>query len=254
MQISVCIATYNGAKYIRPQLNSILQQLRDEDEVIVSDDGSTDNTLDLILTYSDPRIKLFTHSRSLNDNGKHISNRITTNFENALLHATGDIIFLADQDDIWEKTKVKEILTVFETQKVNLILHDAILKDEQKNVLADSYFKIVKSKPGFLKNMIKNSYLGCCMAFDKNTLKNSLPFPRHLIAHDMWLGLIAERTGNVAFIDQKLITYQRHSSTATTSGNKSKFNILFKLKYRIQFVVQYVSRVIYLKLFKAENQ
>ena len=254
MKISVCIATYNGAKYIRPQLNSILQQLSDEDEVIISDDGSTDNTLDLILAYSDPRIKLFTHSRSQYDDGKHISNRVTKNFENALLHATGDIIFLADQDDIWEKTKVKEILTVFETRKVNLILHDAILTDGQNKVLADSYFKMISSKSGIVTNLIKNSYLGCCMAFDKTTLKNSLPFPRHLIAHDMWLGLIAEGTGNVAFIDQKLITYQRHSSTATTAGNKSKFNILFKLKYRIQFVFQYVSRIIYLQLFKVENQ
>ena len=254
MYISVCIATYNGEKYIKDQLDSILCQLSANDEVIISDDGSTDNTMDLILAYSDPRIKLFTHSRSLYDDGKHISNRVTKNFENALSRATGDIIFLSDQDDIWEETKVKEILTVFETQKINLILHDAILTDGQNNILGNSYFKIVKSRPGFVKNMIKNSYLGCCMAFDKTTLKNSLPFPRHLIAHDMWLGLIAEGTGNVALIDQKLITYQRHPSTVTTSGNKSKFKILFKLKYRIQFVVQYVSRIIYLKLFKVENQ
>ncbi|MDD2307394.1 MAG: glycosyltransferase [Prolixibacteraceae bacterium] len=254
MYISVCIATYNGEKYIKDQLDSILCQLSANDEVIISDDGSGDNTTSIIQAYHDPRIILINRRISLPQKNQYPSYLATTNFENALLHATGDIIFLADQDDIWEKTKVKEILTVFETRKVNLILHDAILKDEQKNVLADSYFKIVKSKPGFLKNMIKNSYLGCCMAFDKTILKNSLPFPRHLIAHDMWLGLIAEGTGNVAFIDQKLITYQRHESTATTSGNKSKFNILFKLKYRIQFVVQYVSRIIYLKLFKAENQ
>lgn len=253
MNISVCLATYNGEKHIREQLDSILCQLSPNDQIIISDDGSTDNTRNIILSYGDSRIKLFEHKTSIPIKNQHPSYLVTKNFENSLLYATGDIIFLADQDDVWAKTKVQEILTLFEVQKVNLVLHDAVLVDGQHQIIADSYFQILRSRPGFLKNVIKNSYLGCCMAFDKTILQNSLPFPQNLIAHDMWIGLIAERIGNVAFIDRKLITYRRHESTATTSGNKSKNHLMFKLKYRFQFVFQYVSRLISLRINKVKN-
>lgn len=249
--ISVCIATHNGEKYIRNQLDSILCQLSSNDEVIISDDGSGDNTIGIIQSYHDPRIKLINHKKSLSKKNQHPSYLATKNFENALSLAKGDIILLSDQDDVWEKTKVKEIFTVFETQNTNLVLHDAVLTDEQNNIIADSYFKILNSSPGLKKNMIRNSYLGCCMAFDKTVLKKTLPFPKHLIAHDMWIGLIAEQTGNVAFIDQKLISYRRHESTATTSGNKSTNSILFRINYRIEFFIQFILRIIYLKLTKA---
>ena len=253
MKISVCIATHNGEKFIRNQLDSILGQLSANDEVIISDDGSGDNTISIIQSYHDPRIILINHKKSIFRKNQHPSYRITKNFENALSQAAGDIIFLSDQDDTWEETKVKEIVTVFETQNTNLVLHDAILTDEQNNIIADSYFKTLNSRPGLKRNMIKNSYLGCCMAFDKTVLKNSLPFPKHLIAHDMWIGLIAEQIGSVVFIDQKLITYQRHESTATSSGDKSTNSILFKIKYRIEFLIQYILRVIYLEFIKVNK-
>lgn len=254
MKISVCVATYNGEKYIKNQLDSILCQLSPNDEVIISDDGSSDNTVSIIQSYLDPRIIPIDHKNSDSGKYQHPSYRVTRNFENALSRATGDIIFLSDQDDVWHQTKVKEIITVFETQNTNLVLHDAVLTDGQNNIIANSYFKVLKSRPGLKRNMIRNSYLGCCMAFDKTVLKNSLPFPKHLIAHDMWIGLIAEQTGNVAFIDQKLITYQRHESSATSSGNKSTNSILFKVKYRIEFLFQYILRVIYLKFTKVKEK
>ena len=94
--ISVCIATYNGEKYLREQLDSILPQLAESDEVIVSDDGSTDGTIDLITSLNDPRIKIVSNSGRKGYVG---------NFENALKHTTGDYIFLSDQDDIWYPNK-----------------------------------------------------------------------------------------------------------------------------------------------------
>lgn len=248
MKVSVCLATYNGEKHIKDQLDSILCQLSEHDEIIISDDGSTDDTRNIILSYGDPRIKLFVHKASNTVKNRPINYQVTKNFENALQNVSGDIIFLSDQDDVWAKTKVKEILAVFEFQNVNLTLHDAILVDGQDQIIADSYFQILRSKPGFVNNIIKNSYLGCCMSFDKSVLNKALPFPQNLIAHDMWLGLIAERVGKVAFIDQKLISYHRHESTVTSSGKKSRHSNLFKLKYRCQFVFQYLSRTVVLKL------
>ena len=88
--ISVCMATYNGEKYLREQVGSILTQLGENDELVVSDDGSTDSTIDILKSYNDPRIKIFINT------GRH---GVNSNFENALRHADGDYIFLSDQDD-----------------------------------------------------------------------------------------------------------------------------------------------------------
>ena len=96
--ISVCMATHNGGKYIKEQIDSILVQISNEDELIISDDSSTDDTVEIIKKIKDKRIKLF-------ENNKFFSPNL--NFENALLHSKGDIIFLSDQDDIWKKDKVK---------------------------------------------------------------------------------------------------------------------------------------------------
>ena len=98
-KISVCIATYNGERYIREQLDSILSQLSLDDEVIISDDGSKDSTIEIISSYLDSRIKVF------KNNGKH---GYVGNFENALNHSSGDFIFLSDQDDIWELQKIEK--------------------------------------------------------------------------------------------------------------------------------------------------
>ena len=94
--ISVCMATYNGAQFIKEQIDSILCQLSTEDELIISDDGSTDETLSIINSYKDNRIKVFQHKAA--EGSAFI--KATRNFENAMSHAVGDYIFLSDQDDM----------------------------------------------------------------------------------------------------------------------------------------------------------
>ena len=93
------MATYNGAKYIKEQLDSIIPQLRDDDELIVSDDASKDETLKIVESYNDPRIKIF-----------HNENHgVAHNFENAMRQASGDIIYFADQDDVWLPGKLDKM-------------------------------------------------------------------------------------------------------------------------------------------------
>ena len=94
--VSVCMATYNGGKYIKEQIDSILGQLSNNDELIISDDNSTDDTVDIINRISDSRVRLFFNKQK----------GYTNNFENALKQVRGDIIFLSDQDDIWMDNKV----------------------------------------------------------------------------------------------------------------------------------------------------
>ena len=163
--VSVCIATYNGAKYLKEQLESILCQLTESDEVVVSDDGSCDGTVELIRNYKDSRIHFFPNERRKG---------IVGNFENALLNASGEYIFLADQDDVWFPRKVQLCLKGLESN--DLVLHDAVVVDSELNVLHDSFFTLRNVRRGLWRNLYMNGYIGCCMAFRKEFLKYLLPF------------------------------------------------------------------------------
>lgn len=146
--ITVCIATFNGEKYIREQLNSILFQLSLQDEVIVSDDGSTDNTISIIKSFNDKRIKIidgvYRHSPTLN-------------FENALKEAKGDYIFLADQDDVWKDDKVKICLKWL--QHYDCIISDAEVTDENLKITSPSLYQLMNIKvEEYIISSIKRIY------------------------------------------------------------------------------------------------
>ncbi|MFW2136093.1 glycosyltransferase family 2 protein [Chryseobacterium sp. TY4] len=242
--ISVCLTTYNGSSFLKEQLDSILKQLGQEDEVIISDDGSTDATLSIIAYYNDKRIKVLHHQPVPT---KYKFSLTTNNFENALKYAKGDYIFLADQDDIWNKTKVRECLILFE-KGYDLILHDCDIIDESNNRIADSYFEINKSRIGILNNFSKNSYLGCCMAINKKFLNKILPFPRIPVPHDIWIGLIYEKYGQVFFSKQKLISYRRHKNNVSPSGEKSNNSLVFRFTYRINILAAFLKRILTYRL------
>jgi glycosyltransferase involved in cell wall biosynthesis len=180
--ISVCLATYNGEKYIKEQLISILVQLGSTDEVIVSDDHSTDKTLDIVRQINDNRIKIF---YNMKENG------YTRNFENALEKVTGDIVFLSDQDDVWVDNKVQECLLGL--KKNDFVVHDGKIVNENLNEKYNSIFKFRNVKSGFFINFLNIKYLGCCMVFKRNVLYKALPFPpnQYLTTHDSWLTLVA---------------------------------------------------------------
>ena len=205
MRISVALATYNGEKYILEQLNSILPQLGLEDEIIVSDDGSGDNTLELIAGFCSAKIKVF----------KNPEKGVINNVENAISHTSGDIIFLCDQDDVWLPDKVSVIKKRFSESKANLVVSDAYIVNESLEVIQDSFFKLMNSGNGFIKNFIKNTFPGCCMAFKKEIKDIILPFPENIPMHDSWIGLLAELEGEVLFIPEKLVYYRRHGDNAT---------------------------------------
>ncbi len=233
MKISVCMATYNGEKFIQEQLDSILKQLSANDEVIISDDGSTDQTIKIIESYRDNRIKLY-HSTRKN---------LIHNFENALKRASGEFIFLSDQDDIWFDDKVEK--AVQHLKKYGLVFSNAIMFHGEKVNDGELFFKDPKKKTGLLSNIIKVKFLGAALAFRKSVLERALPFPPNLAMHDIWIGLIAEATASTYYIDEPLIYYRRHENTASTAGNKSKNSILTKLKIRLALVLNLCRRLLF---------
>ncbi len=229
--ISVCIATYNGEKYIKDQLDSILVQLHPDDEVIISDDSSTDKTIEIIKSYNDKRIVIY-------ENQKFRSPIF--NFENSLMHASGDYIFLSDQDDIWVPNKI-EIMRKF-LANFDLVVSDTDIIDANGNIQKKSFYRMNGSRKGLIENLGRNSYLGCTLAFNQKILQKSLPFPKDTPMHDWWIGLIAEIYGKTYFIDEKLIYYRKHGANASVAGETSHYFFGKKILFRVSLIKNLILR------------
>ena len=229
-KISVAMAVYNGEKYIKEQIDSILLQLSQYDELIISCDKSSDSTLKILENYSeDKRIKVI----------KGPSKGILENFANAIQNCNNEYIFLSDQDDIWLEEKVKSVLDVFEKTNAIVVLHDAKIADADLNILEDSFFEKRGCQKGILKNIVKNSYIGCCMAF-KSELKSAiLPIPKDIPMHDQWIGLLGEKFGNVEFLNKPLILYRRHGANLSAETHSG---IITMIKWRISLIRNFFTR------------
>ncbi|RRQ45335.1 glycosyltransferase family 2 protein [Chryseobacterium sp. SC28] len=242
--ISVCMTTYNGEKHIKEQLDSILNQLSPDDEVIISDDGSTDDTVNIINSYSDSRIILYHHKKK---HQKFNFGYTAKNFENALNKSKGDIIFLADQDDVWLPNKVQQQTAAL--QKADLVLSDCTIVDESLNTIIPSKFKLEKIKTGFWRNIYKPGYLGCCMAFRRDLLKDILPIPEN-VPHDLWIGLISNNKGKVELLNIPTVLYRRHDNNVSATSPlfvekqsdlpKNNNTLYFKLLYRFFILKEYL--------------
>lgn len=236
-KISVCMATYNGEQYVKEQIQSILRQIPDDSELIISDDGSTDGTVNEINSIEDGRITL------LNNNEKH---GIIGNFSNAINNSSGDFIFLSDQDDVWLDGKVETMMNYL--QSYDLVHCDSAVTDKDLNIIYDSIYKKIKSGPGLLKNIIRSTYYGSHMAFRRKIYEDAKPFPDKYIdgemavGYDLWLGLVAEITGSVKFIDKQLMLYRRNNNSYVSPEFKSDNSLVHKLLrrfYMISYIEQY---------------
>ncbi|MBB6127048.1 glycosyltransferase family 2 protein [Mucilaginibacter lappiensis] len=221
--VSVCMATYNGERYILQQVESILNQLDADDELIVSDDGSTDRTLDILNEFTDKRIKIFSNKNQKGPVG---------NFENAIRNSNGQYIFLADQDDVWFDTKIKVMVSYL--QRYDVVNCDCKVVDDSLNVICPSYFQYISSGVGFIKNLKTNTYMGNCMAFKRNTLDVVLPFPKNIPNHDLWIGAVADLFYKPYFIPEVLGLHRRHDHNASNTFDiKLKTSFWQKINKRL---------------------
>lgn len=219
-KISVALAAYKGENFIEEQLSSILSQLNPLDEVVVSDDFPEGKTKEVVmkLAEDDSRIKYIAGP----------AEGLIMNFENAIKHCTGDFIFLADQDDVWLPDKVEKVTEKL-SSGADLVLHNSMVTDTDLAVSDTSFFTSHGTKTGYLNNLVKNSYMGCCMAFRKELAEKFLPFPENLPMHDQWIGLIAEKTGKVCLIEKPLILYRRHGGNMTGGKTSLKQKIMWRI-------------------------
>ena len=235
-KVSVVLATFNGEKYIKMQIDSILKNLEPNDEIIVTDDGSTDKTLDVIKKIDDNRITIYDGPRE----------GVQQNFAYGISKCKGDYIFLCDQDDYWEEDKVDIVLDTFlKNDECLCVVHDAVVvNNNMTKIIIKSYFEFRNTKSGFLINFIRPSYLGCCMAISKVAIKYILPIPSKVEMHDRWIGSICDFYGKTVFINNKLIKYRRHENNVSKMKRNNIFTIL---KNRIYLLSKLIIRRIKVK-------
>lgn len=235
MNISVCIATYNGQQFIKDQINSVLKQLSANDEIIISDDDSNDSTLKFIESFNDRRIKIFKNNKSKG---------YTNNFINAIEKSSNELIFLCDQDDVWMDNKV-DICRKYISEGYQMVISNAEVVDQDLNILSESYFRTRNTKFGFFNNLVRVGYLGCTLAFNKSILKGLYPFPENkkLIPHDLWIGMYGMLFYKVKWTNIPLIKYRRHSSNVSDGGFEvSKLSLINKFKLRAILILNLIYR------------
>lgn len=233
--VSVCLATYNGSRFLREQLDSVLCQLSPIDELVVSDDGSTDETLDILAEYValDSRLKI------VKNTGRQ---GLVGNFESALKKAKGDCIFLCDQDDVWHPHKLELMLDYL--QQYKFVVHDAAVVDPHLSVIHPSYFSLRPVKAGFWNNLYRSSLLGCCMGFSSEAMNLILPFPKRILWHDMWIGLMLQVFYKPRLVSTPLLYYRRHGANLSTASDKSMFSVQFKVYYRCVMLIEVMKRMV----------
>lgn len=216
--VSVALCTHNGADYIREQLESILAQTEAVDEIVISDDASTDETLAII----DAVIEESGGSTIFKVLQNETPLGVTANFQQAMTHASGDFIALSDQDDIWIPEKIAEILAEFESHpSLELVFTNARIVDADAKDLGYSLFTALELNAwerrqlnggnAFQAFLRRNLATGATVVVRKSLVTRAVPFPDAWL-HDEWLAILAAAAGTIRIVERPLIQYRQHQS------------------------------------------
>lgn len=207
------MATYNGEKYLSQQLDSILNQTHPIYEIIIVDDGSSDDTLNILNTYRDKynNIKVYPNPENIG---------VVKSFERAIMLASGDYVALADQDDVWFNNKIEVLVAEIGD---NLLIHsDAVLVDDDMNVLQPSHFAWGKQsdKNGFFDYLVNSNVTGCTVLMSRELINLTLPLRSYVLPHDWYFSYYAAYCGRIKLYLEPLIYYRQHA--VNVSGAKKK--------------------------------
>ena len=239
LKVSIALCTYNGAKYIIEQLQSFEQQTRLPDEIVICDDGSKDNTIDLIQDFA-KTAKIPVH---LHCNEKNLG--FGQNFSQAISLTTGDIVFLSDQDDVWHKLKVEKFLKAFAETDALLVHSDANLVDSDLNFMGKTLWQLINfdqpdsslmsSPKGFELILQRGNIIsGNMMAIASPLRDIGLPVPFGC-PHDLWFGMLAIALGKISLIFEPLSDYRQHQQQTSGQRKLGFFSSLQMVNRKLQF-------------------
>ncbi len=222
----IILASFNGADFLHQQLDSLIAQTETQWNLLIRDDGSTDNSLEIIRYYSqrDERIKLLSdrHGKT----GSALGN-FAILLEAAFEHGAA-YIFCCDQDDVWEPDKLELVLVRLRQLEgkggtPSLVHHDLAVVSASLEAVASSFVESMRMQPGDQRNpqrlISRNEITGCALACNRALLELALPVSDQAVMHDWWLGLHAAFFGRLAFLPERLVKYRQHSKN--TIGAKS---------------------------------
>lgn len=233
IRASVAMAVYNGEQYICEQIDSILERMGQQDELVISYDVSTDATWQIINDYAkqDSRVRVVCNP------GK---GGVRNNFTNAVMNCRGEYIFLSDQDDLWIGDKINRMIEKFQQTGADLVVHNGYMTDGTLEVIQSNIFDQFGRYNNPILNIIKCNFWGCCMAFRSHMRQWVCPFPSdHDICHDCWLGIIVGFRGKIARMEDYFIKHRLHGNNVTISGGRSIWVIA---KDRIKLVRYLIMR------------
>lgn len=225
--VSIVMATYNGEKFLRLQIESILKQSYSNLEIIVVDDGSTDNTMDILQEYAsqDSRIKIFPAEKNLG---------LVANFERGIKLAKGEYIALSDQDDIFDDIKIEVLHSaLIASNGCDLVVSDLRLIDGDGMLIADSMWSYQDRKGSrkghpFRRLVYNNFATGCAMMFTCRLRDLAVHFPKECLVHDWWLAVVASchKGGGICLVEQTLASYRQHGRNQIGASESVPFSLM----------------------------
>lgn len=236
--ITILLGTYNGEKYIKAQLDSILNQTFKSFKIIIQDDCSTDGTLSILKEYERnyPNIIQVKVNKKNTGSPKH-------NFLDMLINYKDDYIMLCDQDDVWNIDKIeitinemKKLEKKYGTKKPILVHTDLTVVDEKLNIVHESFKKQMKAnyKKTKLNNIIiQNTLTGCTAMINRALSQLITKEPNYCVMHDWWLVIIASAFGVVSGLHCQTILYRQHGDNEVGAGD------MRSLKYKINRLINY---------------
>lgn len=236
VRVTVCLCTYNGEKFVREQIISILNQLGSSDEIVVCDDRSTDETVNIAKSFEDVRIRIFVNEKNLG----HVRN-----FERSLFLAKGRYIFLSDQDDVWTEGRLINMLNLMNEKPDSLLLASNFdLIDEAGSIIGNfrKLGRVHKSRILQVTSIFlgRSPYYGCTFLLHNDFLRFCLPIPKYIESHDIWMALVASSMGRVVNMSEVTLRHRIHGNNATSKMRRafivifiSRMNFLFSLIIRI---------------------
>jgi glycosyltransferase involved in cell wall biosynthesis len=222
---------------LRAQIDSILSQLGPSDEMLVSDDGSTDGTPEILASYGN-RLRIVGTSRA---------GGVVRNFERVLSAARCDLVVLSDQDDVWLDGRLS--LLRGGLRDATLVMTNGEVVDANLKPSGQDVYQLVRFHNGFIRTFAATRYVGCCMAFRRELLEVALPFPSHLQWHDWYIALVGELLFTCRFDHTKTILFRRHANNASCTGQRSSSSLFEKLRARF-----WMARAIFIVAWRFAGQ
>lgn len=212
-QIDVLLATYNGEKYLKEQIDSILEQSYKNIRLIISDDCSKDGTVEIIKQYQQKDNRVILYEQKINLG-------YVKNFEFLLTKVENEIYMLSDQDDVWKNDKIEKSYKKLKQEDADMVFTDVEIVDSNLKPLYPSFNKFmklerkIKKTSGVERQYLYNCVTGCTVMSKKKFIEKMLPFPTNskYLIHDMWMGLIVSMYGKMVYLDETTIYYRQHGN------------------------------------------